>query len=300
MQADRTDGRSGILNRVAFTLPEGGYDLNPAPFGLRAEFADILHDVAGQGTLCTGFATKVAVSRPRCDRGVGPFTGRSVDNPRGGRANPRQNVASLERPTGPALAVWITANCSFSNSLADCIVPTTGTREPALACQLGNDAAARGVPEGSAGAFWRTIPEQGAPIGTGSGATFANHWIVDMIRRVVCDGSPRHRSRVLGVKRNAMNAGRLVADLALAEAFRARTCAGTREDGAVTGPSDPKSDNFVKTAVRASETPQAWLGRHRFFGNLADHPVFQARFARWPQMIWSDGTGAAMRARSFV
>ena len=118
-----------------------------------------------------------------------------------------------------------------------------------------------------------------------------------MIRRVVYDGSPRHRSLVLAVKRNALNAGCLVAGLALSEALSARTCAGTREDGAVIGPNDPKPDTFVKTAVRASETPLAWLGRRRFFGNLADHPGFRARFARWRQMIWSDGPGAPVCAQ---
>ena len=71
MQADRKDGRSGIPNCVAFTLPEGGYDLNPAPLGFRAEFADVLHDVASQGTLRTGFGSKVAAPRPRRDERIG-------------------------------------------------------------------------------------------------------------------------------------------------------------------------------------------------------------------------------------
>ncbi len=132
MQADRTDGRSGILNRVAFTVPEGEFDLNSVNLGFRAEFADILHDVASQGTLHTAFGIKVAAPRPRCDRGVGSFTWWSVDNLRGDRASPRQTVVSLERPTDPGPAVRITASRSFSNSLVGRDVPTTGPQEPAM------------------------------------------------------------------------------------------------------------------------------------------------------------------------
>lgn len=296
MQADRRDGRSGKLNRVAFTVPEGGYDLNPATLGFYADLVDILRDVASPGTLRTAFGTNEVATRPRRDRGFGPFTGRSGGDLWGDGASPRRTVVSPERLTDPGIAVWITANRSFPDSMVDFIVPTTGAKEPSFACQLRIDAAAQVAKENSAGVLCGTIPEQDAPIWAGSGAKFANPWIVDMIRRVVCDGSPRHPNIVPEFKRNAVNAGRLVGGLALAEALWARTCAGTREDGTVIGPHDPKSDIFVKTAVRAGETSPVWPGQRRFFGNLADHPDFRAGFALWPQMTWSDGTGAAMSA----
>ena len=48
-------------------------------------------------------------------------------------------MVSLARLTDQELAGWIDQNCSFPNSMVDCIVPATGPKELALAKQLGVD-----------------------------------------------------------------------------------------------------------------------------------------------------------------
>ena len=125
---------------------------------------------------------------------------------------------------------------------------------------------------------------------------FSNPRIVDTTRRVAFDGSSRHPGFVLPIIRTALNTGRPIAGLALAEAFWARMCAGTREDGTVIEPNDPKWHDLVMVATRASESPQAWLDQRQLYGDLADHPELQAKFAHWLRMIWSDGAEAAMFA----
>jgi mannitol 2-dehydrogenase len=80
--------------------------------------------------------------RLRRDRGVGPFTGQSCDNLQGNGAILRRTVVSLARLTDPDLADWINAECSFPDSMVDCIVPATGTKELALVREFGIDDAA--------------------------------------------------------------------------------------------------------------------------------------------------------------
>ncbi len=128
------------------------------------------------------------------------------------------------------------------------------------------------------------------------GQRFSNPGIVDTTRRVAFDGSSRHPGFVLPIIRDALKGGRSIAGLVLAEALWARMCAGNREDGSVIEPNDPMWDDLTMAAVRACETPQAWLDQQQFYGDLARHPEVQAGFAHWLRMIWSDGTEAAIRA----
>ena len=81
----------------------------------------------------------VAALRRRRDAGTGPFTGQSCDNLQGNGAILRQTVVSLARMSDPELADWIDANCSFPNSMVDCIVPATGPNEIALVQSFGID-----------------------------------------------------------------------------------------------------------------------------------------------------------------
>ncbi|GGH38068.1 mannitol 2-dehydrogenase [Cribrihabitans marinus] len=113
---------------VALTVTEGGYYTRPDG-GFDADHADIRHDAANPDTPRTAFGAMIAALRRRRDAGTGPFTGLSCDNLQGNGAILRQTVVSLARLSDPELAGWIEANCTFPNSMVDCIVPATGPNE---------------------------------------------------------------------------------------------------------------------------------------------------------------------------
>lgn len=118
---------------VALTVTEGGYYIDPATKGFDAGHPDIVHDAENPGRPRTAFGAIVAALKLRRERGVGPFTGQCCDNLQGNGAILRQTVVSLARLSDPGLADWIEANCTFPNSMVDCIVPATGPKEIALA-----------------------------------------------------------------------------------------------------------------------------------------------------------------------
>lgn len=124
---------------VALTVTEGGYYIDPASGGFDAEHADIVFDAANPDRPRTAFGAIVAALRLRRDRGHGPFAGQSCDNLQGNGAILRQTVVSLARLSDPTLADWIATNCSFPNSMVDCIAPATGPKELALVRSLGID-----------------------------------------------------------------------------------------------------------------------------------------------------------------
>ena len=118
---------------VTLTVTEGGYYVDPATQDFDADHPDIQHDAANPCTPRTAFGAMAAALRLRRNRGAGPFTGQSCDNLQRNGAILRQAVTSLTRQTDPDLADWIDANCAFPNSMVDCIVPSTGPNELALA-----------------------------------------------------------------------------------------------------------------------------------------------------------------------
>ncbi len=122
---------------VGLTVTEGGYYIDPVSKGFDAGHEDIRHDAANPGTPRTAFGAMIAALRLRRDAGVGPFTGLCCDNLVGNGAILRQTVVSLAAMSDPDLADWIDRNCSFPNSMVDCIVPATGPRELALAGTFG-------------------------------------------------------------------------------------------------------------------------------------------------------------------
>lgn len=127
---------------VSLTVTEGGYFVDPASGGFDAAHDDIVHDAAHPGIPRTAFGAIIAALKLRRDQGVGPFTVMSCDNLQSNGDMLRQTVLSLARMSDPALADWIAAQCSFPNSMVDCIVPATGTAERALANGFGiHDAA---------------------------------------------------------------------------------------------------------------------------------------------------------------
>lgn len=127
-------------------------------------------------------------------------------------------------------------------------------------------------------------------------ARFANPEIVDTVRRVAFDGSSRHTGFILPTLRDALAAGTAADGLILSQAIWARMCEGTREDGSAIEPNDPIWDALNGAAKSARTHPQAWLDQRDIYGELADHPQVQARFAHWLTLIWSDGLEAALSA----
>jgi len=124
---------------VSLTVTEGGYYLDPTGGGFNATHPDILHDVANPGVPGTAFGAMVAALKLRRDNGIGPFTCQSCDNLQGNGHVLRQTVVGLARLSDPALADWIEAECTFPNSMVDCIVPATGPNELALVRTFGID-----------------------------------------------------------------------------------------------------------------------------------------------------------------
>ena len=125
---------------------------------------------------------------------------------------------------------------------------------------------------------------------------FANPAIRDTVRRVAFDGSSRHPGFVLPILRDALAGGGPVEGLGLVEAFWARMCAGTREDGADIPPNDPHWASLVRTAESARERPQVWLEQREIYGGLADSGRFSRAFEKWLTFIWAEGCEAALQS----
>ena len=124
---------------VSLTVTEGGYYLDAGTGGFDAAHPDIIHDSQNPENPCTAFGAIVAALRLRRDAGAGPFTCLSCDNLPGNGNTLRQTVVALAQLSDPDLAAWIEANCTFPNSMVDCIVPATGPKEFALAKSFGVD-----------------------------------------------------------------------------------------------------------------------------------------------------------------
>jgi mannitol 2-dehydrogenase len=127
---------------VSLTVTEGGYYIDPASKVFDTAHPDIVHDAAHPETPRTVFGTIVAALRNRRQAGYGPFTGLSCDNLQGNGDILRQAIVSLAELSNPELADWISTHCTFPNSMVDCIVPATGTKELALAHKFGLEDAA--------------------------------------------------------------------------------------------------------------------------------------------------------------
>ncbi len=124
---------------------------------------------------------------------------------------------------------------------------------------------------------------------------FRNPEIVDTTRRVAFDGSSRHTGFVLPVVRDALAQGASVTGLALVEAIWARMCEGTREDGSRIEPNDPFWADLTAAATEARARPAAWLEQKQLYGDLAEAAPFADSFARWLDLVWSEGVEAALK-----
>lgn len=122
---------------VSLTVTEGGYYIDPVTQAFDAQHADIQHDAAHPDNPTTAFGAMIAALRMRRETGAGPFTCLSCDNVQGNGEILRQTLLSLAEMIDPDLAGWIAENCTFPNSMVDCIVPATGPREIEMAARLG-------------------------------------------------------------------------------------------------------------------------------------------------------------------
>lgn len=120
---------------VSLTVTEGGYYRTGGAFD--ATHSDIQADAAEPETPTSAFGAIVAALRQRRAAGRQPFTVQSCDNLQNNGDIVRDTVVSLAHLTDPDLSAWINENCSFPNSMVDCIVPATGPKEVALARSLG-------------------------------------------------------------------------------------------------------------------------------------------------------------------
>lgn len=127
---------------VALTVTEGGYYIDPVTKAFDPEHPDMQHDAAHSDRPRTAFGAMIAALKQRRADGTGPFTGQSCDNLQGNGAILRQTLVSLARLSDEGLADWIDANCTFPNSMVDCIVPATGPKELELARTFGIEDAA--------------------------------------------------------------------------------------------------------------------------------------------------------------
>jgi len=135
------DGNAALIARMAepdirivsLTVTEGGYYVDSATNGFDTAHPDMVHDAAHPQTPKTAFGAMIEALRLRRERGHGPFTGLSCDNLQGNGAILRSTLVSLARLSCPDLAAWIDEQCSFPNSMVDCIVPVTGPEELKLA-----------------------------------------------------------------------------------------------------------------------------------------------------------------------
>ena len=122
---------------VSLTITEGGYYFDPVLKELNTEHPDIIHDSQNPDTPKTVFGAIIAALKIRRLEGVGPITGLSCDNLVNNGTIFKNTLVSLAQMTDPNLADWIEENCTFPNSMVDCIVPVTGQRELELVEEFG-------------------------------------------------------------------------------------------------------------------------------------------------------------------
>ena len=128
-----------LIRIVSLTVTEGGYFIDPATKGFDARHPDILHDAAQPDAPVTAFGAMIAALKQRREAVDAPFTCMSCDNLQGNGDILRQTIVSLARMSDADLADWIETNCTFPNSMVDCIVPATGPNELSLAQSFGID-----------------------------------------------------------------------------------------------------------------------------------------------------------------
>ena len=141
------EGNASLVTRMAgpdirivsLTVTEGGYYIDSSDGGFDATHPDILHDAANPQSPRTAFGAMIEALRLRRKHGHAAFSGLSCDNLQGNGVILRRTVVSLAKMSDRTLPLGLTDNCSFPNSMVDCIVPATGPDELELVRRFGID-----------------------------------------------------------------------------------------------------------------------------------------------------------------
>ena len=127
---------------VSLTVTEGGYFLDGESGELDFINPDIVNDINNPNSPTTVFGAIVNALNIRKNNGYGPITCLSCDNLIKNGDKLKQAVIGIAKNINKDLSDWILENCTFPNSMVDCIVPSTGERELELVKKIGiNDSA---------------------------------------------------------------------------------------------------------------------------------------------------------------
>tara|TARA_B100000900_G_scaffold237789_1_gene201919 strand:- start:1974 stop:3467 length:1494 start_codon:yes stop_codon:yes gene_type:complete len=123
---------------VSLTVTEGGYFINEKG-KLNIDHPYLIHDIQNPDNPKTAFGAIVTALDHRRKLEIGPFTGLSCDNLIENGNKLKQAVLGIASHRDSDLAEWIDKNCTFPNSMVDCIVPRTGKIEINIVKNLGID-----------------------------------------------------------------------------------------------------------------------------------------------------------------
>ena len=127
---------------VSLTVTEGGYFLDGENGELDFINPYIVNDINNPNSPTTVFGAIVNALNIRKNNGYGPITCLSCDNLIKNGDKLKQAVIGIAKNINKDLSDWILENCTFPNSMVDCIVPSTGERELELVKKIGiNDSA---------------------------------------------------------------------------------------------------------------------------------------------------------------
>jgi fructuronate reductase len=118
---------------VTITVTEKAYGIDRVSGTVQTEHPAVKHDLANSDTPCGLLGLLVAGLKRRKDAGVRAYTVVSCDNlPSNGRLL-RAGVIDFAKHLDPGLAIWITDNVSFPETMVDRITPaaTAATRSDA-------------------------------------------------------------------------------------------------------------------------------------------------------------------------
>ena len=122
---------------VSTTITESGYFIDPVTKEFNSQHPEIIHDAKNPNSPITVFGAIISALNTRRRQEYGPITGLSCDNLINNGTIFKNTLISLAQMTNADLADWIEKNCTFPNSMVDCIVPITGQRELELAEEFG-------------------------------------------------------------------------------------------------------------------------------------------------------------------
>ena len=122
---------------VSLTVTEGGYFLDGENGELDFINPYIVNDINNPNSPTTVFGAIVNALNIRKNNGYGPITCLSCDNLIKNGDKLKQAVIGIAKNINKDLSDWILENCTFPNSMVDCIVPSTGKRELELVKKIG-------------------------------------------------------------------------------------------------------------------------------------------------------------------